>query len=302
MTAGNPNVWTIAKPHFVAIIAMIIICTAYFFPQLQGKKIQAGDAISSTAWSSEVLDFGEREGRTIRWNNAIFSGMPWGLLSLGVQYNLTKYAVPVFQAGFKGPLGLTIRCALICYLALILLGVSPWLAVIGSLGFAINVNFIVLLDAGHHSKLAVISNFPLIVAGVILCFRQQFILGACAIAFASSLAILGNHIQMVYYLLLSLVVFALSFLVHAIRKGELKEFAMASGVALGAALLAGLANFAQLSSSKDYADDTMRGEPILAKETEVATSSSEVEGLEWNYAMSWSNELTDVLSILVPRI
>ncbi len=302
MTVDKPSAWNKAKPHLLAIIAMVVVCIAYFFPQLQGKKIQAGDAISSTAWSSEVIHYGKETGRTIRWNNAIFSGMPWGLLTLGAQYNVTKYAVPVIQAGFKGPLGLTIRCALLCYLALILLGISPWLAVIGSLGFAINVNFIVLLDAGHHSKLAVISSFPLIVAGLILCFRQQYILGACAIAFASSLAILSNHIQMVYYLLLSLVLLALSYLIDAIRKGEVKTFAIASGVALGAALLTGLANFAQLSSSNDYADDTMRGQPILTKASAVAESSSEVEGLEWNYAMSWSNEFTDVLSILIPRI
>ncbi|MCB0662859.1 MAG: YfhO family protein, partial [Saprospiraceae bacterium] len=46
---------------------------------------------------------------------------------------------------------------------------------------------------------------------------------------------------------------------------------------------------------------TMRGEPILETRGEV-TSSSETKGLEWGYAMQWSQGTMDVMSSLIPGI
>ena len=43
----------------------------------------------------------------------------------------------------------------------------------------------------------------------------------------------------------------------------------------------------------------MRGEPILAHSGKV-TSSSETEGLEWEYAMQWSNGFADVMASIIP--
>ena len=48
----------------------------------------------------------------------------------------------------------------------------------------------------------------------------------------------------------------------------------------------------------------MRGKPILEKtdKTSEAKSSSETEGLEWSYAMRWSNDWMDVFAALVPGV
>ncbi|MBK7094147.1 MAG: hypothetical protein IPH57_03450 [Saprospiraceae bacterium] len=45
----------------------------------------------------------------------------------------------------------------------------------------------------------------------------------------------------------------------------------------------------------------MRGKPILKPEGE-AKSSSETNGLEWNYAMNWSNGTLDLVSTLIPGV
>jgi len=291
------------KVHILPIVILLGVICAFFYPQLQGKKIEAGDAISSTAWSSEVTAFAKETGKTYRWNGAIFSGMPWGLLGLGADRNLLRPLDSAARLGVSPALGIMLKAGLFAYLALILLGVGPWASLLGALFFSLNLNYIVLMEAGHQSKVNVLADCPLILAGFLLCYRQRHLLGATTIAFATSLAILNNHIQMVYYLLLCLVVIGFVFLLQAIREKETKRFFIASAFALGGAALGGLSNFAQLYSSQSFSDDTMRGKPILASAASAApTSSSEVDGLDWNYAMGWSNQFVDVMSIFIPSI
>ena len=47
----------------------------------------------------------------------------------------------------------------------------------------------------------------------------------------------------------------------------------------------------------------MRGEPILVNENVgKPSSSSEVNGLDWEYAMQWSNGTLDLFSMLIPGV
>ena len=288
-------------PHIISVLLIFGSISMYFGPQYNGKTVAGGDVVSSTAWSKQVIDYKEQTGETSNWNPSMFSGMPWGLLSLGHQYNLVKGLDSVVKFWTKPPMGLVLKSALICYLALLLLGISPYLSLIGALIFAFNVNYIILIEAGHQSKLNVIANFPLILAGLILCYRQKWKLGAPAIALATSIAISNNHIQMVYYLLLCLVVFSIPYLIYSVKEKKTKIFLSMAAIALGVSMIGALSNFSVLYSSKSFSEDTMRGKPILEKSISNATSSSTEEGLDWNYAMQWSNGLKDLGAVIIPR-
>ncbi len=290
-------------PHVLSILILLGTISIYFGPQFNGKIIAGTDVVSATAWSKQVEDYADKTGRFSHWNPSMFSGMPWGLLTAGYQYNLLRSADKMLRLGVKPPMGIAIKAALLCYISLLLLGTGPMVALFGSMAFAFNVNFMVLLEAGHQSKFSVIANFPLILAGLMLCWRKKWKWGAPAIAFGTSIAIANNHIQMVYYLLLCFVIVGLVYLVFAIKEKSLPTFARMSGIALAAAIIGALSNYSVLQSADDFSEDTMRGKPILVQAaTPAAPTSSTEEGLEWNYAMQWSNELKDLGSILLPRI
>ena len=291
-----------ALPHVVSMAIIIGCVTIYFAPQLSGKVVAGSDVVSSTAWSKQVLDYKEETGILSNWNPSMFSGMPWGLLTAGYQYNLIRSADKVLRLGVAPPMGLVIKSGIVCYIGLLLLGLGPWVSLFGALAFAFNVNYMILVEAGHQSKLSVIANFPLILSGLILCFRKKWTWGMPAIAFGTSIAIANNHIQMLYYLLLCFGVIGVVYFVDAIRKKELPTFIKMSSLALIAATIGALSNFSILTSAKSFAEDTMRGKPILEQASTAAPSSSSTNGLEWNYAMQWSNDSKDVLSVLVPRI
>ncbi|MFT4567999.1 MAG: hypothetical protein ACI9FN_002967, partial [Saprospiraceae bacterium] len=286
-----------ALPHIISLSILIGSITIYFAPQLSGKIIAGGDVVSSTAWSKQVIDYKEETGISSNWNPSMFSGMPWGLLTAGYQYNLIRSADKLLRLGVTPPMGIVIKSGVVCYIGLLLLGLGPWVSLFGALAFAFNVNYIILLEAGHQSKLSVIANFPLILAGLILCFREKWTWGVPAIAFGTSLAIANNHPQMLYYLLMCFVVIGLVYLVGAFKRKELPTFLKMSTFALMAAMLGALSNFSILSSAKSFADDTMRGKPILEQAANIAATSSSTDGLEWNYAMQWSNETKDIMSV-----
>lgn len=292
-----------AVPHIIAILVLLVINLIFFYPQLEGKRIVGGDTIAATAWSAEVNEFKERTGKEYYWNNGIFSGMPWMLLNVGREDNYVGVVNKILKGGINRPGSFFLKAMILCYLSLVFLGLSPWLAVIGAIGYSLNVNFIVLMEAGHLAKVEVLSNFPLLLAGLILCFRQKYLLGGISIAVGTSLSIYGNHIQMVYYLLLC---FVLMFLIHAfyeIKSGRFQPLLKGMGVAALAATIGAITNFTQLSSSLNFSQDTMRGKPILAaEEGGAANTSSAVDGLDWTYAMQWSNNFGDLLSVIVPGV
>ena len=285
----------------VAVILGVAVIGFYFYPEFAGERLTGGDVVSSTAWSEQNANFKERTGETAYWNSSMFSGMPWGLLTLGRSDNYASVIDKGFRLFVSKPAaGLAIKCFLVGLLGLMLLRVNVWVAMICSLAFAINVNFIVLLEAGHQSKVNVIANLPLILSGLILCLRSKYLSGAIAIALGTSLAIYGNHIQLVYYLLLAFILFGISYLVNAILKKELLPLLKAVGFAGLAAIVGAASNYGQLTSSNSFAKDTMRGESILSSGNQ-ASSSSAVDGLDWEYAMGWSNEMKDMYSFFVPR-
>ena len=77
------------------------------------------------------------------------------------------------------------------------------------------------------------------------------------------------------------------------------NFAKASGILVIGSLLAIGASWSKISSTLEYAKDTMRGEPILENKGEPQ-SSSETDGLEFGYAMQWSNGYSDIVAGVIP--
>ena len=85
-----------------------------------------------------------------------------------------------------------------------------------------------------------------------------------------------------------------------IRNGDLKNFGLASGILLLGVFIALGTSASKILSTVEYAEDTMRGKPIIENANEQATSSSETDGLEFTYAMNWSNNSLDLFSSFIP--
>lgn len=288
-------------PHAIAMVVFVLLSAAYFAPQLSGKILPQGDIVSYKSTSKEVQDYRKETGDQALWTTRLFGGMPTYQIAMRTDSNLLTYVRRIASLGFKGPIGMFIFGMIGCYILFLTLRVNPYLSIVGAALYVFGTNFLVMLEAGHNTKIWTLFTCAPIIAGVIQAYRGELFRGGVLFALAMGINLLCNHPQMTYYLGMALIPLVIAYFVKAIKQGELATFAKASGVLLVGALLALGASATRIMTTLEYAEDSMRGKSILAAKTTAPKSSSETEGLEWNYAMNWSNGAEDLLVSWIPK-
>ena len=297
----NPIVKKVLE-HGTAIVIFLLVSLFYFYPQLQGKVVQQTDIVQFKSMSNEITTFMEETGEETQWTNAMFGGMPAYQIHAPQRKNLMRLVEDVFQLFFERPIGYFIALMICFYIMMTSLGVSRWLSVIGAIACALGTNNLVLFEAGHTSKIRAITYGMPVIAGVILAYRDQLLKGGVLFTLGMGLSLFANHIQMTYLLGILLLIFVIVKAVKAVQSQELPSFAKASGVLLLGLLLAVGSSTSKLWTTYSYGKDTMRGQPILKKAEGPTTSSSEVDGLEFGYAMQWSNGTVDLFAAFIPGV
>lgn len=287
--------------HGIAILIFLLVAIVRFYPQLQGKTINQSDVTSAVAMQQEAQAYNATHDDITYWTNNMFGGMPsytiWAPTFNGMQY-FTK----ILLGGFGPPIGFFFMAMLCFYFLVSLFGVRPWIGILSAMVFAYYSGNVILWEAGHTNKLLTVANASLIIASLYVSYhKRMFWSAALLMAFSMALNILSGHIQMTYYLFLSMLILTLLYFIRAFRKKELLDF-LKSSLALSIGVIVALMiSYSSLSVQYSFKKDTMRGAPILKNvSSDKASSSSETEGLEWNYAMQWSNGPLDMLSLVVP--
>lgn len=299
---NNSSLFQKALPHVVAIVSFLVICSMYFSPQLNGKIVQAGDTISGHGMSREMTDFYEETGERTLWTNTMFGGMPTYQIGAVQPTNTLKYVEKSMHLYIPRPIGYFFAMMLGFYITMLLFGVNPWVSLIGAIAFSITTNNLVLFGAGHMTKLRTFAFFGFMLVGIVMAFRKKYLPGATLFALGFGINLYANHIQMTYYLFMVLGIYGLIELVRHIQNGELQSFGKAVLYLGIGGLLAIGSSATSLLTTYEYQKDTMRGDPILAKEANVEETSSNTKGLEWSYAMQYSNGWLDLFSSFIPGV
>ncbi len=295
-------VWKTFLPHAIALAFILAVISFFYWPVWQGKDIIKGDLLAWEGAAAEALNYHKSTGNVALWTNSMFGGMPTYQIAVPPKGNFFDYVQQALSFGIlKGPILTFFICGLSFYILYILLGLSSLLAVCGALATVLVTSNFLLFEAGHLTKLLVLASSGFIIAGFIVAYKSGLWRGCALFALGAGLNVINNHVQMSYYLFLSLLPLAVIYLIESLRERNWKGFVVPSAWLAAIAVLAVLSSASVLLPTYEYAKQTMRGEPILTKSPESqAISSSEVEGLEWNYAMSWSNGWLDIASGLVP--
>lgn len=282
-------------PFLIAGIFLIIINLFFFKSQLIGKKISAPDEFNYIAASAEIH---KDTHVNSFWTNSMFSGMPTyqiDKLPLGwTPFNLIKSTLELFMDPM---LSYFLAMSLICFICLLFIGLSPWLAAPGAFAYAFTSGHFVVAASGHYNKLDALVYLPLLFAGIHLVFNQRRWTGFVLFTIGLIYNIQANHIQMTYYAFMALAVYGVIEFIQSIRAKTIKAFSRSSLFIVAAIILSLLANIAGLYTMKDYSEETVRGKRILSAPAEQHVSSS---GLNWKYASEFSNGYFDLMSIVVP--
>ena len=279
----------------------LLLSIMYFLPQMQGKEIQQSDILSVRGMNQEAVEWRAKTGRVMLWTNAMFSGMPTFQMSAPQKMNLVKYIDKLNQAFIERPIGYFFAAMMTCYIVLLCLGSGHWASMLGAVAFGFTTNQISLFETGHMSKFMTVVYSAYLVGGSILAYQKKYLAGGVLFALGMGLSLYNNHIQMTYYMGLFLLGYVIIALIFSLRQKEFPDFVRASVILLVGVLLAIGASASKLWTTIEFSEDTMRGKPVLETPVSNAESSSNVVGLDWEYAMQWSNGLKDVLAMFIPR-
>lgn len=285
-------------PHIAAIVIFIVLSIAYVSPVLEGKKISQPDIMNHTGMSKEISDFRAKTGEEPLWTNSMFGGMPAYQISTLFKNNISNLFHKIMTLGLPRPADMIFLYFIGFYILMLVLGVSPWLSILGALAFALSSYHFIIIGAGHNSKAVAIAYMAPVLAGIILTLRGKLLSGGLLSAIFLSLEINANHFQITYYLLFLVLAVGIAWLVYAIINKQLLSFFSGIGVLILALLLAVTVNITNMLTTREYSKYTIRGGSELADTEGIQTAT----GLDRDYATRWSYGIGETFSLFIPNI
>lgn len=287
-------------PHLSAVAGFILIALIYFYPVLQGKKIYQSDIVQYTAMAKEQNDFRAEENAEPYWTNSAFGGMP--TYQLGARYpnDFIGHLDDALRF-LPRPADYLFLYFIGFYALLLVLKTDPLKAFFGALAFGLSTYMIVILGVGHNAKAHAIAYMPLVVAGVLMVFRRNYIWGGLLTMVAVALEINANHFQMTYYLLFLLLFIGIYYGYKFIRKKDYKPLSKVAGVFAVAVILAVGANATSLMATKEFTDFSIRGKSELTFNPD-GKKKTENTALSREYITEYSYGIGESFNLIAPRL
>lgn len=309
VTSGPVPLWRRVLPHLLAVVFFLVLVAVYFSPILfDGKTLSQHDIVQFNGGAHEAAQYREVTGKEALWTNSMFSGMPTYLISTRFPGDLSLYLHQLFTLHLPAVVA-NLFLALLCgYVLFIALGVRPLLATVGAIALGFTSYNLIILAAGHNTKSLALAYAPLVLAGLLVAFRRNKLLGTALFALGLAMNLRSNHLQITYYLLLLVLVFGVVELIFAIRNNRLPDFLSRTALLAVAALLAIGVSFGRLYTTLEYGKYSIRGRselttppPTVPGQAPAATEEGVGSGLDRDYAFGWSYGVGETITLLVPN-
>lgn len=281
----------------LCIVAFALITLIYFSPIIQGKRIKQHDIEMYKGMSKEIVDFKAQTGEQSLWTNSMFGGMPAWNISVPQNSNLITYIHRLLNAGFPHPVGAVFISMLGFFILLLVMDCKIWVSFIGALAYGFTSYMFIIIGAGHNSKAMAMAYMAPVIAGILLTYKGKYFWGAVLTAIALALEVRAGHLQITYYLLLTVLCIVIAEFVSVVKEKKYLEFFKASGILAGVAILAIMTCTTTLYANYEFGKETMRGKPILTKNVENQT-----KGLDRDYITQWSYGIGETWSLMIPNV
>lgn len=287
-----------ARVDLIAILVFAAVSLLFCYQQLQGKKLMQHDNVSWIGASQEAKTYYESTHKDALWTNSMFGGMPSYTIYVGASNNnYTVYIQQVLQAIGKPAYFFFI--AMVCfYLLMRILKINPWLAAAGAFAYAFSTYNPIIIAVGHETKMLTMGYLPAALAGLYLIYDRKYLIGAALWGVFLALMISNNHFQVLYYYLFIFVSFGVVMLFTALKNGQIKQYLIASGIALAVAGIGVGPSLPVIMTTQEYAKETMRGGGSELKGHDKKTNG----GLDKDYAFRWSNGIGETFCLMIPYL
>ncbi|MBL4710424.1 MAG: hypothetical protein JKY48_18495 [Flavobacteriales bacterium] len=291
-------------PYIIAVLSFVVISLVYFYPVLEGYKLNQGDIEKHKSMSHEIVSHNDKYDDVALWSGNMFAGMP-SYLTMKVKYkaNIVKYLFTMVKVGLPHPDSAIFVYLIGFFILFLCLRINPWLAMVGAIAFAFSSYFIIIIEAGHTSKTYAIAFMAPVLGGFIEAMRGRLTVGAFLIAVFTAIQLYVNHIQITYYLFFILLFVGVGELIYAIKNGLLKGFSKKISIVLIAAILGVLPNLGNLLITYEYSKQSTRGKTDLTIQPDGKSNQANVSsGLDKDYITQWSYGIDETFTLIVPNV
>ncbi len=303
---NQPSFFQRYLPHILAILGLLVLSTIYFSPVLSGKTLSLMDVQQASASTQEIREIAKQTGIKPLWTDALFSGMPAYMIDFDYPHIYIYKAITAVQNLLPPFASIVFIMMVSAYVLLVVLGCNPWLSAMGAAAYGLGTFSIISLEAGHVSKLLALGYGAGVIAGVILCLRGRYWVGAAVTGLFLSMEFGANHIQITYYLFLTIGLLVLIEGIALVRAGKGKQLGIGLAVLAVVGVLGAGSFGKRLLVLNQFTKETIRGRSELtAKTTNPDGKSSTNEskgGLDKDYAFSYSYGKAETLTLLIPNL
>ena len=310
---------------YAGIILFFAIVAYGFVPQvLSGKIVNQSDISSWKGMANEAMTHNEAHpDDPTAWTNSMFGGMPTTATIDDFDGDWTDKLYDLLLTGRRP--GSYLFLALVGgFLLMLSMRMNGIVAVAGAIAIAFCSYNMQIIQVGHNTKMQAIAYFPWVLAGVIYTYKAALgrlprryapcndlsessgwlpktVLGATLFAFALSMQIKANHVQITYYLAIVIFVYAIvlliSLCIDKAKRVMLGRFFAASALLLVIGCVGIATNANKLIPTYEYTPYTMRG----GSELSGSGTGHNAEGLDLDYATAWSYGIEEMPNLLIPN-
>jgi len=284
-----------ALPFAAALLLFFGVSVLYFSPQFAGEVLPQHDVLQYEGMVHDIRQMRAETGEDPQWTGGMFGGMPAYLINVAYPAQAVKNTVGQAVRLLDTPAAFLFFAMLAMWIMLRMAGIDPRAGIVAALAYGLSTYFILIIGAGHITKMWALVYAPLMMGGIYRTLRCNPWTGAVLTALFTSLEIGANHPQITYYFLLAAALFWISEGIWAAREKRLRGFAKRTLLLAAAGLVAAGSNFSPLWYTLQHSKETMRGGSELA-----AAAESEATGLDLEYATAWSYGRAESWNLLIP--
>ncbi len=280
--------------HLACLGALLLLSLLFFAPvHFSGLSIIGSDTVNWRSMAQGILEATKRTGERPLWLPNAFGGMPVYTISYLSSVPQIDSLLTLLRS-FLWPTSHFFVLLAGTYALVYHLTREKLSAVFSAAAFGLTTYMMLILVTGHNTKFIALCYAPWLLLAFAHALRRPNLLSGLLFAAALALNLRANHIQITYYIGWIIGIWWIVALVFAARAGELKTIGLATlWLLLGAVL--GVAMVAQpYLVMAEYKAFTQRGAAAGA----VAGGG----GLDWSYAMAWSQGFGELLTLLVANI
>ncbi len=285
-------------PHIAILLLFVALSALYFSPVLKGNELPQSDQTHSIGAAQELVQYEKQTGKLPQWTNSMFGGMP----AYQIRADSSSNYFRDFNSWLRFGLPYTTIAILFMYLVgfyvlMLSLKINRWLAVLGSIAFAFGSYNIIIIAAGHITKAYAIALAPAVLGGVMMIFRGKRLAGGVLTTVALGMQLAYNHVQITYYLALTIAILVIVKFIYALKDKLLADWGKNLATLVCASVLACLPGLTNLWTTYEYGQYSIRG----ASELSTQKGERQSSGLDKDYALSWSYGIHETPTLLIPN-